>query len=189
MPMMMDDQMDLDVDDLFGDGAGLSMPSRPPSKELHQRIDDLRGSGCCQCVFMLFSNGLAILNSSRSIAWSKWGSIASISANGLTLELRNLRCNPSDGDWGLSEPTLTQAAAMNMEGPLKHLAWSPTGSELAVIDNLGRVTILGIFASLNKPSSPIIRSCQTDAADDLHRIVGCYWLNQAPYPANRPVCM
>jgi mediator of RNA polymerase II transcription subunit 16 len=48
MPMMMEDEMDMD--DLFGDGAGLSLPSRPPSKELYQRIDDLRGSGCSQYV-------------------------------------------------------------------------------------------------------------------------------------------
>lgn len=51
MPLMMEDveNMEVDMDDLFGDGAGLSLPSRPPpSKELHQRIDELRGSGCCQ---------------------------------------------------------------------------------------------------------------------------------------------
>jgi mediator of RNA polymerase II transcription subunit 16 len=48
MPLMMDE--DMDMDDLFGDGAGLSLPSRPPTKELYQRIDDMRGSGCCQLV-------------------------------------------------------------------------------------------------------------------------------------------
>ena len=49
MPLMMD--TDMDIDDLFGDGAALSLPSHPPpSKELLQRIDELRGSGCCQYV-------------------------------------------------------------------------------------------------------------------------------------------
>lgn len=56
---MMDDPMgmdDLQVDDLFGDDAGLSLmdgqslPSRPPTKELRQRVDELRESGCCQYV-------------------------------------------------------------------------------------------------------------------------------------------
>lgn len=47
---MMDE--DMEMDDLFGDGAGLSLPSRPPSKELYQRIDDMRGSGCCQLVIL-----------------------------------------------------------------------------------------------------------------------------------------
>ncbi len=46
IPLRMDDEMDMD--DLFGDGAGLALPSRPPSKELHQRLDELRTGGCCQ---------------------------------------------------------------------------------------------------------------------------------------------
>lgn len=46
MPLMMDDEMN--VDHLFDDDAILMMPSRPLSRELYQRIDELRGSGCCQ---------------------------------------------------------------------------------------------------------------------------------------------
>jgi mediator of RNA polymerase II transcription subunit 16 len=49
MPLMMDeDDMDVDINDLFGDGAELSLPVRAPPKELFQRIDELRGSGACQ---------------------------------------------------------------------------------------------------------------------------------------------
>lgn len=125
-------------------------------------------------------------DNSRGIAWSKWGSIAAISSNGVALELRNLRCHPKDGSWALSEPTTTPPFTNSLDGgPLKHLCWSPTGSELAVIDAAGRVTILGLFSSLNKPT--LHRTSQLDPADDLHRVVGCYWLNLAPYPANRPV--
>lgn len=50
MPLMMEE--DMDMEELFGDGAGLSLPSRPPSKELYQRVDELRGSGCCQYVVL-----------------------------------------------------------------------------------------------------------------------------------------
>jgi mediator of RNA polymerase II transcription subunit 16 len=122
----------------------------------------------------------------RTIAWSKWGSIASITPDGAVLEFRNLRCSPEDGTWALSEPTKTPPLTSNSDGgPLKHICWSPTGSELAVIDAVGRVTILSIFSSLNKPT--LSRHCQVDSADDLHGVVGCYWLNLAPYPANRPV--
>lgn len=128
---------------------------------------------------------LALIRS-RGIAWSKWGSIASITSNGAALELRNLRCSPEDGSWALSEPSITPPLVNMDGGPLKHLCWSPTGSELAVIDSAGRVTILAIFASLNKPS--ISRNCQVDPPDDLHKVVGCYWLNLGPYPANRLVC-
>lgn len=52
--MMMDDPMDaLGValpnmdDDLFGDGV-LPMPNRPPSKQLQQRVDQMRSRGCCR---------------------------------------------------------------------------------------------------------------------------------------------
>jgi mediator of RNA polymerase II transcription subunit 16 len=128
-----------------------------------------------------------LTDTSRAIAWSKWGSIASITPDGAVLEFRNLRCSPEDGNWALSEPTKTPPLTSNLDGgPLKHICWSPTGSELAVIDAAGRVTILSIFSSLNKPT--LSRHCQGDPADDLHGVVGCYWLN-APYPANRPVCL
>ena len=128
------------------------------------------------------------LTQARTIAWSKWGSIASITPDGAVLEFRNLRCNPENGTWALSEPTKTPPLTSNLDGgPLKHICWSPTGSELAVIDAAGRVTILSIFSSLNKPT--LSRHCQGDPADDLHGVVGCYWLNLAPYPANRPVCL
>ncbi|KAH6719322.1 mediator of RNA polymeras-like protein II transcription subunit 16 [Leptodontidium sp. MPI-SDFR-AT-0119] len=169
MPLMMDDEMNMD--DLFGDGGGLSLPSRPPTKELHQRLDELRASGCCQ-----------------SIAWSKWGSIASIASNGSALELRNLRCHPDDGMWALSEPTVTPNFSSSLDGgPLKHISWSPTGTDLAVIDAAGRVTILSVFSSINKPS--LSRPCQVDPADDLHGVVGSFWLNQAPYPPGRPTIL
>ena len=39
---------DMDIDALFADGTALSMPSRPPTTALYRRIDELRGSGCCQ---------------------------------------------------------------------------------------------------------------------------------------------
>jgi mediator of RNA polymerase II transcription subunit 16 len=180
----MDD--DMDIDDLFGEGATLSLPSRaPPSKELTQRIDELRRSGCCQYVSSQFTC-TTLTDTCRTIAWSKWGSIASITPDGAVLEFRNLRCHPENGEWALSEPTKTPPLTSNLDGgPLKHICWSPTGSELAVIDAAGRVTILSIFSSLNKPT--LSRHCQGDPADDLHGVVGCYWLNLAPYPANRPV--
>ena len=125
----------------------------------------------------------------RTIAWSKWGSIASITPEANALEFRNLRCSPENGTWALSEPTKTPPLTPTMDGgPLKHICWSPTGSELAVIDAAGRVTVLSIFSSLNKPT--LSRHCQGDPVDDLHGVVGCYWLNLSPYPgANRPVCV
>jgi mediator of RNA polymerase II transcription subunit 16 len=177
----------MNVDHLFDDDAILLMPSRPPTKELYQRLDELRGGGCCQSVaqpHMLFLHPLTF---DRGIAWSKWGGIASIASNGAALELRNLRVHPDNGSWSLSEPSTTPNFASSLDGgPLKHLSWSPTGCDLAVIDASGRVTIMSVFSSLNKPS--MSRPCSIDPADDLHAIVGSFWLNVAPYPLNRPVC-
>lgn len=56
MPLMLDNpmggaamQVDLDdVDDLFGDAVPLGLPSRPPSKRLLLRLDELRSRGSCQ---------------------------------------------------------------------------------------------------------------------------------------------
>lgn len=54
MPMMLDDHMgplgaampNMD-DDLFGDEV-LPMTNRPPSKQLQQRVDEMRSRGCCR---------------------------------------------------------------------------------------------------------------------------------------------
>ena len=121
----------------------------------------------------------------RHIAWSKWGSIASIASNGTALNLQNLRCNPSDGSWSLTEP-LPLPRIVEADVPLKHLVWNPSGSDLAVIDSAGRVAILSLFNSLNRPT--MSKNSREDPADDLQRVVGCYWLNLAPLPPNRPVC-
>lgn len=170
-------------DDLFGDGPELSLPSKlPPTKELYQRLDELRNSSCCQYAAAR-SVASSWLIDDRSIAWSKWGSIASINANSTGLDLRNLRCHPKTGSWGLSEPHPTPALSTSSDGGLlKHLCWSPTGSELAVIDAAGRVTILAIFSSLNKPT--LSRPCHSDPSDDLHGVVASHWLSAAPYAQN-----
>lgn len=54
MPMMMEDHLDalggalpsMD-DDLFGDEV-LPLATRPPSKQLQKRVDELRSRGCCR---------------------------------------------------------------------------------------------------------------------------------------------
>ncbi|GJC99681.1 RNA polymerase II mediator complex subunit Sin4 [Colletotrichum higginsianum] len=170
MPLMLENGMNgsmqvdqLDVDDLFGDGVGLSLhTARPPTKHLRQRIDDLRTRGCCQ-----------------GIAWSRSGAIASISPDGKTLEARFLRSHPDDGNWGLSEPTKVDLITINATSPIVHLAWASTTSpELAVIDATGRVAILTYSITLNRPFAT--RKWDHDPSDDLHAIVGSYWLPLAP---------
>ncbi|KAF7557671.1 hypothetical protein G7046_g5986 [Stylonectria norvegica] len=165
MPLILDDTMPVhlqDVDDLFGDG-GLSLSVRAPSTQIHQRMDELRGRGCCQAV-----------------AWSRTGTIASITPDGLTVELRYLRRHPSNGSWDLSESTNCPFVKGSPTIPLVHLAWAGTSSpDLAIIDAVGRVTIVSFSICLNNPYG--IRSWDADSIDDMHAVVGAYWLNTLPF--------
>ncbi|KAK3901481.1 hypothetical protein C8A05DRAFT_16342 [Staphylotrichum tortipilum] len=171
--------MALDDVDLFGDpvmdDALAALPAHPPpSKQLLQRLDDMRTRGCCQ-----------------AIAWSRQGTIASIAKDGMSIELRYLRCNPHTTEWELSEPSSwsppapspppsgpnppATASLASATAPFVHLVWAPTGNpDLAVVDALGRVTILSLQITVNQTYP--VRRWETDVVDDLHAIVGCYWL-------------
>lgn len=55
MPLMLDNAVPVDlndVDDLFGDGVGLSLPDRAHDRSLALKLDDVRSRGCCQCVLV-----------------------------------------------------------------------------------------------------------------------------------------
>ncbi|KAF5021842.1 hypothetical protein F66182_6135 [Fusarium sp. NRRL 66182] len=165
MPLMLDNTMPVDlndVDDLFGDGVGLSLPVRAQSKPLQQRMDDVRIRGCCQAV-----------------AWSRTGAIANITPDGQHVELRYLRRSPDDGSWELSEPTTCPFVQGAPTIPIVHLVWAGTSSpDLAVIDAVGRVIIVSFSISLNHPF--IQRKWDADPTDDIYTVVGAYWLSVAP---------
>ncbi|KAK3694565.1 mediator complex, subunit Med16 [Podospora appendiculata] len=164
----MDASMALDDVDLFGDPVmdnTMDLPVRPapPSKQLQQRLDELRARGCCQ-----------------GIAWSRQGTIASISKDRRSVELRFLSCRPGNGVWELSAPfpssvhPLTPPAAQ-----VVHLTWSATSSsELAIIDDVGRISIMNCSITINKLHT--VRKWDIDPVDDLHAVVGCYWLPLIP---------
>ncbi|KKA29121.1 hypothetical protein TD95_002337 [Thielaviopsis punctulata] len=170
-----------DVDDLFGDGpaiiqqndvpmeAAMEISQRPPlPSDLRMRLDQLKIRGCCQM-----------------IAWSRAGTVASISPDGMAVELRFLRVDSDTGEWGLSEPSTSELVSGAENIPLIHLAWAPTKtSELAVFDVLGRVTILS-FINLN--SATYSRKWVSDAFDDLNSVVGCHWLPPMPQTRQNPL--
>ncbi|KAI1807196.1 mediator complex, subunit Med16 [Daldinia bambusicola] len=151
-------QVDLDdVDDLFGDGAPLTLPPRPISKRLRQRIDELRERGSCQ-----------------GIAWSKAGTIASITPDGQRLQLMYIHAKGRDATFTLSEPTTITPWESLPGGPLVHLSWGPGTPELAIIDAVGRVCILNFASNINRPTPS--RRWESDPIDDLQAVVGTYWL-------------
>ena len=188
----MDNAMALDDVDLFGDpvmdSALAALPPRPAvSKQLQHRLDELRARGCCQ-----------------GIAWSRHGSIASIARDGMSIELRFIRCSPDSGEWELAEPGPWGAVTMgppppaasapppalvlpSAGAPFVHIAWAPTSAyELAAIDALGRIAILTVPTALNRPQPG--RPWDADPVDDLHAVVGCYWLPLGVQPNKQVGC-
>jgi mediator of RNA polymerase II transcription subunit 16, fungi type len=115
----------------------------------------------------------------RTIAWSRSGTIATVSRDGKTLQLRFLRSNPEDGSWDLSEPTTCDLITASSSATIVHLDWASTNSpELAVIDSLGRVAILTFSITLNRPLSA--RKWDFDPVDDMYAVVGSFWLPLTP---------
>lgn len=97
----------------------------------------------------------------------------------MSLELRYLRAHPRDGTWGLSDARTWSSREGLLGGPIVHLSWAPTSiSELAIVDAVGRVAILNFMTNLNSPS--LVRRWDSDPVDDLHAVVGSYWLNTTP---------
>lgn len=115
----------------------------------------------------------------RSVVWSRYGNIASISPNGC-LELQGLRVHPRDGSWDLSEPTLVPHVGTSSltQVPLQHLSWSPNGFDLAAIDAAGRVAMFTALVYRNKAQA--CRNVMQDSIDELHAVAGSMWLNLMP---------
>ncbi|KAL4879567.1 mediator of RNA polymerase II transcription subunit 16 [Aspergillus karnatakaensis] len=163
MPLIMEDG--INVDDLFGESTSLELglpPNTSPAsvKGLAQRLDEMRITGCNQ-----------------KIAWSRLGCIAYISPDATTVNVRHLQCQQSDGKWVLGDETpLTQITETHNGHALVHLCWNESGSELAVADSSGRVSICSIPIALNSVNGA--RQAAFDADDDGAQIVGMMWLNQ-----------
>ncbi|KAL9060542.1 MAG: hypothetical protein Q9206_000986 [Seirophora lacunosa] len=165
--------MDDSLDDLFSDEPLVEISSLPGlssiSRGLIQSVDDARVSGC-----------------SQKIAWSNQGCIASISNDGHSVNLRNLYCNPATGLWTLSDGEEAKIIALSHNGyPLKHLSWSHSGTELAVTDILGNISVFSPLLAINRCT--VSRRCILGAEDNLSVIVGLAWLNQdRSLPLHRP---
>lgn len=92
------------------------------------------------------------------------------------MNLRHLECRPSDGKWILSDDTpLNPVTEAHGGHRLVHLSWNEVGSELAVADSSGRVSIYNIAIGLNSLAGQ--RQASYDADEDGAQIVGMMWLN------------
>ncbi len=112
----------------------------------------------------------------RKVAWSKLGCIAYITNGGQGVNIRTLLSRTEDGKWGLSgDYPLSHFSSVPGQQNLVHLSWNQTGSDLAVVDVFGRVSIFSILITMNRFA--ISRSCVMDQEDDMGAIVGLSWLN------------
>jgi len=59
--------------------------------------------------------------------------------------------------------------------PIIHLSWNVVGSDLAIVDALGRLSIFTVYISIDRLNC--VRAAVMDQDDDLSPLVGFWWLN------------
>jgi hypothetical protein len=93
--------------------------------------------------------------------------------------VRHLVCRSSDGKWTLSDESPLQPAGDPHDSQsliqLVHLSWNEAGSDLAVVDSSGRVSIYALSVTVNNLA--LQRSATLDPDDDGSQLVGMMWLN------------
>ncbi|KAI9840028.1 MAG: hypothetical protein M1819_000220 [Sarea resinae] len=147
----------LDMEDLFGDAQQLHLNPAALPRGLLARLDELRLNGCCQ-----------------KLAWSKMGCIAYTSRDGSRVVLRNLLCRPEDGKWTLSREF--PVASTFQDGlQISHLMWNHNGTDLAVVDVYGRISVYSVYVAINRIS--VSRHSSAEQMDDLNAVTGMSWLS------------
>ena len=96
--------------------------------------------------------------------------------DGCKVHLRHLFRAPRSGEWRLSEPIIAEQVSQVHGGrQLAHVSWSPTGSDLAVVDVAGRVSVFTSPTSCDRLA--LLRNAALDPEDELCSVVGLSWLN------------
>lgn len=56
---------------------------------------------------------------------------------------------------------------------IKHLAWGHTGTELAVVDAVGQISIYNVYSAIDRLT--VVRRCSPDPEGHLSAVVGLVW--------------
>ena len=71
---------------------------------------------------------------------------------------------------------MSETASLKIEHPLVHVEWSSTGFDLALVDAVGRVSVISMMLmTINRFN--VIRPAADDSEDPLNQAVILYWLN------------
>jgi mediator of RNA polymerase II transcription subunit 16 len=107
------------------------------------------------------------------------GGIASISTDAKSIDQYVMIRNVKNGSWSLSKPVALWPQLADSHH-IVHVAWNFIGTELAVVDSSGGVSIFqSTSSSLGQMQSK--RSGLNDHISDLHTIVGLHWLTVSNY--------
>jgi mediator of RNA polymerase II transcription subunit 16, fungi type len=111
------------------------------------------------------------------LAWSRLGCVASTVPGGLSVNLRHLHYSAAERKWDLSKEYLVDLSANgDNQHPILQLEWSQSGSDLALVDAAGRITIVHAYSmALNEAA--VVRLATLDREDELGQILSIYWLN------------
>lgn len=118
---------------------------------------------------------------SSKLVWSNTGYIAEIVEGGKKIALRTTVRNPKTGEWTLTDES--KHAVEAPEGTLfKHIAASGIGTELAVVDDHGKVAV---YSSVHMPLGrltpiPVQPEDSKSLGSDLDAVVGLHWLPMYP---------
>jgi hypothetical protein len=114
------------------------------------------------------------------------GALAYIAADRRSVKIHCLQFKPG-GTWDLfqyTDPTLGEFVSRFYRGyDLVHVAWSPHGTDLLIIDSNGRIMIGVIFVAINRLL--VAKLLNHDPEDNLNAVVGLKWINMI----KRPVCI
>lgn len=115
----------------------------------------------------------------RKIAWSNHGAIANISREGDAVTVHGY-IQEQPLSFGLTEPVQIDTAPVHLHQEIVHISWSQSGTELAVVDAAGRITVYKTSIALNRLEG--VGKFVPDQSDTSAAFVGLEWL--CP---NRPV--
>lgn len=84
--------------------------------------------------------------------------------------------DPYDGQWRMSGEYLADdVPTTHNKHRLVHLSWNHSGSELAILDVVGQVSVYAVINAINR--LVLLRRCTPDSEDHLSAAVGMTWLH------------